>query len=70
MKRASRIENGKAGKEHVYYFSGRKNIFTIDTVNTRYMFQIAYGKFPVLLNGLVEDRLVQNLIDISFEMMR
>ena len=30
-------------------FLKEKNIFTTDTCNTRYMFQIAYGKFPVHL---------------------
>ena len=30
-------------------FQEEKNIFTLDTCNTRYMFQIVYGKFPVHL---------------------
>ena len=30
-------------------FQAENNIFTIDTCNTRYMFQIVYGKFPVHL---------------------
>ena len=30
-------------------FQEEKNIFILDTCNTRYMFQIVYGKFPVHL---------------------
>ena len=48
---AARIRNEFRGKAEnmSIIFQKEKNIFTIDTLNTRYMFEIVYGKFPVHL---------------------